>query len=128
MSAVATMAPVALWLPFELATGPAALDRAVGFYTERLGLSKVDEWARDGEHGVVLGVPGPAYVELVRPAPGAPPGPRVAFALELAGAPAVDHAYADLTADRPPARFPRGHYGFTMPDPAGLPILLWSER
>lgn len=124
MTPRATVTPVALWVPFEVA----ALDRAADFYTGRLGLSEVDGWERAGERGVVLRVPGPAYVELVQPAPGAPAGPRVAFALELNGERAVDAAYAELEAGRPPARFPRGHYGFTVPDPAGTPILVWSER
>lgn len=113
------MRPVALWVPLEVAT----LDGVADFYTRRLGLHQVDGW----ERGVVLGVPGPAYVELVRPAPGAVAGPRVAFALELPDGRAVDPAHATLGGP-PPARFPRGHYGFTVRDPAGAPILVSSER
>lgn len=117
------MKPVALWVPFEVTT----LDGVVDFYTRQLGLFPVDGWDRGGERGVVLGVPGPAYVELVAPAPSAPAGPRVAFALELPDARAVDSAHATL-GGLPPARFPRGHYGFTVRDPAGAPILVWSEQ
>lgn len=119
------MHPKAVWLPYEVAD----LDRAAEFYTVHLGLSKVDGWERGGERGVVLHVPGPAYVELVQPAPGATAGPRVAFALELADDNGVDAAHAE-TAQGPdrPVRFPRGHYGFTARDPDELPILIWSER
>lgn len=116
------MIPVAAWLPFEVAT----LEPVARFYAARLGMSEVDEWRRGGERGVVLRVPGPAYVELVRPAPGAPAGPRVALALQLDGDRAVDAARVELGGE-PPVRFPRGHYGFTTTDPAGTPILLWSE-
>jgi hypothetical protein len=62
-------------------------------------------------------------VELVRPAPGAAPAPRVALALELPDAAAVD-----ATGLGTATRFPRGHYGLTVRDPDGIPVLLWSER
>jgi predicted enzyme related to lactoylglutathione lyase len=110
------MTPVSLWVPLEVVD----LEAAVRFYTVQLGLSEVDGWERDGERGVVLRSPGPAHVELVQPAPGAAPGPRVAFALEV---PDAREAVAEA-----PIRFPRGHYGVTLTDPDGTPILVWSER
>jgi len=108
---------VNLWVPLEVAS----LDRARSFY-EALGLAEVDSWDRDGERGAVLRVRGDAYVELVQPAPGPAPGPAVAFALELADERAVDAAAG------PGQRFPRGHYGTTVHDPDGVPILVWSEK
>ncbi|HET6213873.1 MAG TPA: VOC family protein [Micromonosporaceae bacterium] len=117
------MKPLSLWVPFEVAD----LDAARRFYTVQLGLSEVDAWGRDGERGVVLRVPGPAHVELVQPARGAAVAPAAALALELAGTVAVDRAAATLDSAAP-TRFPRGHYGFTVRDPDGVPVLVWSER
>jgi catechol 2,3-dioxygenase-like lactoylglutathione lyase family enzyme len=119
------MNPLALWVPFEVAD----LTAARTFYRVQLGLSEVDAWERDGERGVVLGAPGSARVELVQPAPGRSAGPRVALALELGAAAAVDRAAAGLRpAAGDPVRFPRGHYGFTVRDPDGVPVLIWSEQ
>jgi catechol 2,3-dioxygenase-like lactoylglutathione lyase family enzyme len=111
-----------LWLPFRVDD----LDSAVDFYTVHLGLSQVDGWGRDGERGAVLRAHGGAYVELVS-APGVPAGAEpVAF--RFADDEAVDRVFAALPADAPPARFPRGHYGFTLAGPAGARLMVWSER
>jgi len=112
---------VNLWVPFEVAD----LDEALRFYVH-LGLSPVDTWDRDGERGAVLRVPGGGFVELVQPAPGSAE-PAVALALELADSAAVRAAQVALGGP-PPGRFPRGHFGFVVRDPAGHPVLVWSER
>jgi len=110
----------ALWIPFEVAD----LDAATRFYTEHLGLSVVDSWDRDGERGVVLRVAEGAFVELVSPGVGHPP----VVAFEVAEESEVDAVHAGLTEAKPPARFPRGHYGFTVRGPAGANVMVWSEK
>ena len=130
------MIPRALWLPYEVSD----LDAAVRFYTEHLGLSRVDGWERPGERGVVLRAAGAAYLELVSPPDPASPAGTAAdraspagtaadplspadtarpapLAFELADRAAVDAAYhrwrpADPLA--PPHRYPRGHHGFEV--------------
>jgi catechol 2,3-dioxygenase-like lactoylglutathione lyase family enzyme len=116
------MAPHALWLPFEVTD----IDAATGYYAERLGLSIVDDWVRDGERGVVFAA-GRAYVELVS-APVASPGPA---AFQVGTAADVDRMFADW---RPgidlrigPHRYRRGHYGFEVAGPAGADVMVWSE-
>ena len=110
----------ALWLPFEVSD----LDGALAFYEGRLGLARTDAWTRDGERGAVLRAAGSAYVELVEPI-GRAPVRGAPLAFELASAAEVD-AFARL--DGPaPHRYPRGHYGFVLPAPAGAEVMLWSE-
>lgn len=63
----------------------------------------------------------------VRPEPG--PGadyPAVPVALEVAAWADVDALHRRLGGTAPVV-FPRGHYGFTAVDPAGHPVLIWSE-
>jgi catechol 2,3-dioxygenase-like lactoylglutathione lyase family enzyme len=111
----------ALWIPFEVAD----LDAATRHYTELLNLSIVDEWEREGERGVVLRVADGAFVELVEPVTGTPP----ALAFQLASESDVDESHAAWPAGaETPHRFPRGHYGFTAPGPAGADVLVWSEK
>ncbi|HEY0452315.1 VOC family protein [Actinophytocola sp.] len=112
------MSPVALWLPFEVAD----LDRAAGFYTDRVGLSVVDGWDRAGERGVVLAA-GSAFVELVSPGRSGP----APLAFQLADAASVDAAHGRL-GSAAPRRHPRGHYGFETDGPAGARVMIWSER
>lgn len=114
--------PRALWIPFEVDD----LDKAVRFYTKRIGLSIVDSWERDGERGAVLRVADGAFVELV--SPGAGHTERL-LAFEHADESEVDSAYAVWAGEAaPPYRHPRGHYGFTAPGPAGVQVMIWSER
>ncbi|WP_412540285.1 VOC family protein [Longispora sp. K20-0274] len=130
-----------LWLPYETAD----LDGATRFYTA-LGLERVDGWDRDGERGVVLRVPGPAYVELVaydragRPSPTpsdptrTPPGSNgpalgpglapLAFEFDTPAAVLAEHR---RLGGRAPARYPRGHFGFDLRGPDGTPLMIWSE-
>ena len=111
----------ALWIPFEVED----LDAATRFYTDHLGLSVIDSWNRDGERGVVLRVADGAFVELVSPGVGHPP--LVAF--EMVNESEVDALHARLAEPAaPPARYPRGHYGFTVRGPAGANVMVWSEK
>lgn len=106
-------------MPFSVADLPAA----TAFYTS-LGLSEVDGWDSGHERGVVLGTSRGAFVELV--SPGTRPDP--ALALEVAD---VDEAFARVSASEVlagPHRYPRGHYGFEVRDPAGARVLVWKEK
>jgi catechol 2,3-dioxygenase-like lactoylglutathione lyase family enzyme len=112
----------ALWIPFVVAD----LDESVRFYTERLGLSVVDEWDRDGERGVALRAGG-AFVELVSPGEAG----EVPLAFELESAAEVDRSFSDWTPAEviaAPHRYPRGHYGFEVRGPAGAVVMVWSEQ
>jgi hypothetical protein len=148
------MAPSALWLPFEVTDLDAATRycadryqsdrksrraqnvarpavdlvsgyfRSPWYYTGHLELSVVDGWQHDTERGVVLAA-GAAYVEFVTAAV-ARPGP---IAFQLAEAADVDRTHADWRTGvaAPPRRYPRGHYGFEAPGPAGARVMVWSE-
>jgi hypothetical protein len=116
-----------LWLPYEVTDVPAA----EAFLTERLGLSTVDWWERRGESGRVLTGPdslGPgAVIELVSAAANraAPP------AVEVHSRAGVDTLHRRFTArevTRAPGRYPRGHYGFEVCGPGGIPLMIWSEQ
>lgn len=108
-----------LWLPYVVAD----LTAAKGFYTDHLGLSEVDSWQHPHERGSVLRAAEGAVIELVEAA-GSPRPPPLAF--EVDDERAVD-AFAERL-DGTPHRYPRGHYGFEVPGPAGATIMIWSER
>jgi catechol 2,3-dioxygenase-like lactoylglutathione lyase family enzyme len=120
----------ALWLPYVVDDlGPAR-----DFYTVRLGLSEVDSWRNGQERGSVLHAAGDAFVELVEPArpsgrgwPGRRRPARPPLAFEVDAASTVDGYAARIATQRPPHRYPRGHYGFETPGPAGATIMIWSE-
>lgn len=134
------MTVTALWIPLEVAD-PAGFGATVGFYRDLLGLPEVDHWARGGERGAVYAAGGTGRIEIVRPAgpgsgparPGSGPARHAGIppiALELRDRAAVDALHERLRTGRAttkPETFPRGHYGFTTADPAGHPVLLWSE-
>ncbi len=89
----------------------------------------MDSWSHDGEDGAVLATEGAGYIEVVHLAPSStePPPPR--RALELPSHAEVDAAYEPLAnIASPPRRFPRGYYGFVVPDPDGNTVLVWIER
>jgi len=113
----------ALWLPYVVGDLATARD----FYTVRLGLSEVDRWLNDRERGTVLHAAGDAFVELVEPAERSPRSRPPPLAFEVDAASTVDGYAARLAAQRPPHRYPRGHYGFETPGPAGATIMVWSE-
>jgi catechol 2,3-dioxygenase-like lactoylglutathione lyase family enzyme len=110
----------ALWLPYVVTD----LATARGFYTDHVGLSEVDSWEHPHERGSVLRVAEGAVIELVEAAGEGPRPPPLAF--EVDGVSAVD-AYARRL-DGTPHRYPRGHYGFEVPGPAGATIMIWSEQ
>lgn len=117
-----------LWLPYVVAD----LATARAFYTDHIGLSEVDSWRNPDGRGSVLHAAGGAVVELVEAAgPAHASGasalsepPPLAFEVDDEGA--VDVHAARLGAI--PHRYPRGHYGFEVPGPAGATIMIWSER
>lgn len=138
------MTVTALWIPLEVADA-AGFEASARFYRDLLGLVEVDGWERDGERGAVYAAGETGRIEIVQPAPSpavpaehpdVSPGPPVGpIAFELPDRAAVDALFERLRASDPvatgaaipPATFPRGHYGFTTADPAGCPILLWTE-
>lgn len=107
-----------LWLPYVVAD----LRGARAFYTG-LGFPEIDSWEHPHERGSVLRVAEGAVVELVE-AVGAPRPPPLAF--EVDDEEAVDSYAARFGAA--PHRYPRGHYGFEVPGPAGATIMIWSEK
>jgi catechol 2,3-dioxygenase-like lactoylglutathione lyase family enzyme len=112
----------ALWLPYIVGDLVAARD----FYTVRLGLSEVDSWHGPAERGSVIQAAGGAFIELVEAAAGVARPPPLAF--EVDDDSTVDAFAARLAAPRPPHRYPRGHYGFEVPAPAGAPVMVWTAR
>jgi catechol 2,3-dioxygenase-like lactoylglutathione lyase family enzyme len=111
----------ALWLPYVVT------DLAVArrFYIDHLGLSEVDSWEHPDERGSVLRAAEGAVIELVeRIQPGGARPPPLAF--EVDGVSTVN-AYARRL-NGTPHRYPRGHYGFEVPGPAGATIMVWSEQ
>ena len=72
-----------------------------------------------------------ARIEIVRPDRATAPATAAApIALELPNRTSVDDLHrrlGDRTGGAEPAMFPRGHYGFTVADPAGHRVLLWTE-
>lgn len=117
-----TRPPKALWLPYQVPD----IDAVRRFYIVHMGLTAVDRWARDGERGIVLAVPGGAYLEFVSPGTAAP----APLAFEVASPAEVDASFArEWPADTgEPHHYPRGHYGFETHDPAGAPVMVWSEK
>jgi len=120
------VSPRALWLPYAVSSKE-GVDSATRFYTDHLGLSKVDGWDRDGERGMVLRAAGEAFLEFV--SPGAQGETPIAF--ELADERAVDERFrqwTDAQVLREPRQYPRGHYGFEVRGPAGARVMVWSEK
>lgn len=115
------MSPRALWIPFEVDD----LEATTRYFTDHIGLTVVDGWDAEGEHGVVLKVADGAFIELVSPSAGHPP----LLAFELADESEVDAMRAGWAGESgEPHRHPRGHYGFIAPSPTGMNVLVWSEK
>ncbi len=118
--------PIAMWLTIEVDDfAPAA-----AFYRDVIGLPEIDGWASDGEVGAVFAVGPAARVEIERPAK---PTPGARLAIEYADldtlAAAHEQIAAHLGADAVPLlRHYRGHSGFTVHDPRGTELYLWSEK
>ena len=108
----------ALWLPYVVTD----LVTARTFYTDHIGLSEVDSWQHPHERGSVLRAAEGAVIELVEAVGHGRPPP---LAFEVDGVGAVDSYAARMNAT--PHRYPRGHYGFEVPGPAGATVMIWSE-
>ncbi|GAA0906459.1 VOC family protein [Virgisporangium aurantiacum] len=110
-----------LWLPYVVTD----LATARSFYTDHIGLSEVDGWEHPHERGSVLRAAEGAVIELVegiQPGPARPPP----LAFEVDGESAVNTFAGRFGVA--PHRYPRGHYGFEVPGPAGATVMIWSER
>lgn len=129
------MRPHVLWLPFVVPD----LDGTVEFWERTLGLGRIDEWAGDGERGVVLRAACGAVIEFVEPrdvdqppTTQAPAPPAMTVAFEVASRAEVWAAYAttreNIANVSRPTVHPRGHYGFTLRDPHGIEVLVWAEK
>ena len=118
--------PIAMWLTIEVDDfAPAA-----AFYRDVIGLPEIDGWSGDGEVGAVFAVGPAARVEIERPAK---PTPGARLAIEYADLDALADVHeqiaAHLGADAVPLlRHYRGHSGFTVHDPRGTELYLWSEK
>ncbi len=109
-----------LWLPYVVAD----LTSAKSFYTDHLGLPEVDGWERPHERGSVLRAAEGAVIELVESVGRGPGPPPLAFEVDRVST--VDDFAKRLHGT--PHRYPRGHYGFEVPGPAGATVMIWSER
>jgi NAD(P)-dependent dehydrogenase (short-subunit alcohol dehydrogenase family)/predicted enzyme related to lactoylglutathione lyase len=124
--ACASIGPIAMWLTIEVDDfAPAA-----AFYRDVIGLPEIDGWSSDGEVGAVFAVGPAARVEIERPVK---PTPGARLAIEYADLDALTAAHeqiaAHLGADSVPMlRHYRGHSGFTVHDPRGTELYLWSEK
>lgn len=118
--------PIAMWLTIEVDDFACAEE----FYRDVVGLPEIDGWSSDGEVGAVFAVGPAARVEIEQPVT---PSPGARLAIEFAGLDALTAAHkriaAHLGAGAPPVlRHRRGHSGFTIFDPRGTEIYLWSEK
>jgi catechol 2,3-dioxygenase-like lactoylglutathione lyase family enzyme len=113
-----------LWLTLEVDDfGPAAT-----FYRDVLGFPEIDGWSIDDERGAVFAI-GDARIEVERPVATAKPGVRAA--IEYSGLDALIAAHkrvSEHAAPTPVLRHHRGHSGFTVQDPNGTEIYVWSEK
>ncbi|HKE66219.1 MAG TPA: SDR family NAD(P)-dependent oxidoreductase [Micromonosporaceae bacterium] len=121
-----TGAPVALWLTIEVDD----FDAAATFYRDVVGLPEIDGWQSDDEVGSVFAVGPAARVEIERPAT---PSPGARLAIEYADLASLTTAYDRIvarvgSAATPLRRHDRGHSGFTIYDPRGTELYLWSEK
>jgi NAD(P)-dependent dehydrogenase (short-subunit alcohol dehydrogenase family) len=116
--------PTALWLTMEVDD----LGPAVEFYRDTLGLTQVDGWSAADEAGAVFAVGPAGRIEVERPrTPTA--GARAAIEYpSLAALTAAHERIAATAATTPVIQHHRGHSGFTVHDPRGTEIYLWSEK
>jgi catechol 2,3-dioxygenase-like lactoylglutathione lyase family enzyme len=112
-----------LWLPYEVTD----LKAAEKFLTDRLCLSTVDWWDRDGESGRVLAIGDDAVIELVSANASRAAAPALRQP-DQATVEALHRRFAPHEVTRPPASYPRGHYGFEVQTPGGFPLTIWSGR
>ncbi|HEY1487528.1 MAG TPA: SDR family NAD(P)-dependent oxidoreductase [Micromonosporaceae bacterium] len=117
-------APIGLWLTVEVD------DHAKhhAFYRDVLGLPEIDGWSIDGEVGTVFAVGPAGRIEIEHPAFPETPEPGVRAAIEYADADALSAAHDRAGDGSPITVHARGHAGFTVRDPYGAEIYLWTER
>jgi NAD(P)-dependent dehydrogenase (short-subunit alcohol dehydrogenase family) len=128
--------PAALWLTVEVPE----YAPATAFYRDILGLAEVDSWSDGAEQGAVYAVGPAARIEVERPA--TPAAQRARAAIEYPSLDALTAAHAAITErlrragdsgdasvrPTPVIHHHRGHSGFTLHDPYGTEIYLWSEK
>ncbi len=123
-TATETTSPAKLWLTLEVDEfGPSAT-----FYRDVLGLAEVDGWSIDDERGAVFAI-GDARIEVEHPVATARSGSRAA--IEYADLDALTAAHKRVSERAEPSpvlRHHRGHSGFTVVDPNGTEIYVWSEK
>jgi NAD(P)-dependent dehydrogenase (short-subunit alcohol dehydrogenase family)/catechol 2,3-dioxygenase-like lactoylglutathione lyase family enzyme len=125
-SAAEVSAPIALWLTMDVAD----LDPATAFYRDTLALPQIDAWANDEEAGAVFAVGPAARIEVERSG-GASSGARAAIEYPSLDALTAAHRRIDERGAGQPTpviEHHRGHSGFTVHDPRGTEIYLWSEK
>jgi NAD(P)-dependent dehydrogenase (short-subunit alcohol dehydrogenase family) len=115
--------PLRLWLAATVDAYP----EVAAFYRDALGLAEVDGWPS----GAVFGVGATGRIEIAR-ADAVDPAAGAVAALEFRDASALASARGRLVATgtdaKPITAHHRGHIGFTVTDPAGTSLYLWSER
>ena len=119
-------------IEFRVAFHAREFDRSVHFYQETLGLERTGGWDRPDGKGALFSVGGNAVIEIFGAAEGetydGPVPADVVLAIEIED---VDGLYEQLIAlgadvqDKPVNR-PWGHRVFTVKDPDGLSIHLYS--
>jgi NAD(P)-dependent dehydrogenase (short-subunit alcohol dehydrogenase family) len=139
----AASGPTALWLTIEVPE----YAPATAFYRDILGLAEVDSWSDGAEQGAVYAVGPAGRIEVERPAtpasqPAAPAAQPARAAIEYPSLEALTAAHAAITErlrraghdgdtsvrPTPVIHHHRGHSGFTLHDPYGTEIYLWSEK
>ncbi len=129
---VTPVGPSALWLTIEVPD----YAPATAFYRDVLGLAEVDSWSDGAEQGAVYAVGPAARIEVERPAE---PSRRTRAAVEYPSLDALTAAHARITEalrgtgdatarPTPVIHHHRGHSGFTVTDPYGTELYLWSEK
>lgn len=107
---------------------PEDMDASLGFYEDRLGLTRYREWGRRPRRGVVFFLGG-GFLELTERPPSAlppPPPARVRLWLQVED---LQHAHDELRdrgveIEEPPERKPWGLLEMAVRDPDGLQLIL----
>lgn len=107
-------------------------DTVVEFYRDVLRLPITDCWDRDGSRGTVFGIGETGRIEIETAQSGEaaiPPEARSACPLSIAleYREGLDAVQRRLDPGQSIRRHERGHRGFTIHDPSGTEIYLWSE-
>ncbi len=118
--------PVALWLTIKVDD----FEPAIAFYRDTLRLPVIDRWSADDGAGAVFAVGPASRIEVERS------GRPTAGALAAVEYPGLDvliaiHAHVTGIAGASPTpviEHRRGHSGFSIRDPRGTEIYLWSEE